>query len=63
MQAGFDFFLVALVVDSQQAIEDSPTDDLAEDIALALLGGVKAVAQIYISLTVGSGHCVIQVYV
>ena len=62
MQAGFDFFGVALVVAGEEAVEDDAAGGLAEGIALALLGGVEAVAQMGIGTSgqiapaVGGGH-------
>jgi hypothetical protein len=49
MQAGFDFFGVALVVEGEEAVEDGAAGGLAEGVALALLGGVEGVAQVQIA--------------
>jgi hypothetical protein len=45
VQAGLDLFLVTLVVEGEEAVEDGATGGLAEGVALALLGGVEAVIQ------------------
>jgi hypothetical protein len=53
MQAGFDFFGVALVVEGEEAVEDGAAGGLAEGVALALLGGVEAVAPVQSAPAVG----------
>ena len=53
VEAGFDFFGVALVVEGEEAVEDGAAGGLAQRVALALLGGVEAVAQVEIAPAVG----------
>ena len=43
MQPGFDFFLIALVVEGQQAVEDGAAGGLADRVAYSLFGFVESV--------------------
>ena len=63
MQAVFQFLSVALVVEGEEAVEDGAAGGLAQRVALALLGGVEAVAQVQIAPAVGGGHGLIHLLV
>ena len=63
MQTTFDIFFVALVVKGEEAVKNCAACGLAKGVALALLGGVEAVAQVQIVPAVGGGHGLIQLHV
>jgi len=63
MQAGFDFFGVALVVERQEAVEDGAAGGFADGVALPLLGDVEAVAQVQFTPAVGGCHGLIHLHV
>ena len=60
VEAGFEFFGVPLVVESEEAVEDGAAGGFAEGVAFALLGGVEAVAQVQIAPAVGGGYGMIH---
>ena len=62
VEAGGDFFGVALVVQFNQLFEDGAAGELADGVAHALLGFVEAVAQIQIAPVVGGGHGLIHLH-